>query len=497
MINCMGEKIEDSANGMLQNIIRKCFPEIKEVTFDLRWYENGCLCDRFIWDYCNVSEYFNVHFEETLQRLLNAFDKKILSIQEEPYAENLVAGIASSFFMKYGRNSWDELPVVCAFYTGNDKFCKILNNFAFYCQGLITKLFTYALKYQNEKLLKQLLEVCSMQWRNQKEKWPDFISMLSHELEYIGHESGLPLWSEEYCERYFELCEYIDIMLPELNFRMNSTYNYFRIKRMGIAELNAIQSLYDSIQSGIFWEDVSALPEIIEVFYKYPSGKNGDVLRYLLEEFGETRQIEGLTWKGAVSKRYISVFELFYSSIPLPITEGETFEKIYQYHIPTIMDKKMGESVMIKANCFDRFRTFRDCLTKYGKKQTQLRGEVYSKLVIEGKSTPKWKSETQLFTLVSAIFPDTIYQFRTDWLLTQSIDIYIPSLHVGIEYQGKQHYEPVEYFGGNEHFIRQKNNDKKKKKLCEEHEITLIEWPYYKEISENSVKEMLRRYTEP
>ena len=66
----------------------------------------------------------------------------------------------------------------------------------------------------------------------------------------------------------------------------------------------------------------------------------------------------------------------------------------------------------------------------------------------------------------------------------QSIDIFIPSIFIGIEYQGVQHYKPIEHFGGEEHFRHQQENDRKKKELCSKNGVTLIEWPYTENISE-------------
>ena len=48
-----------------------------------------------------------------------------------------------------------------------------------------------------------------------------------------------------------------------------------------------------------------------------------------------------------------------------------------------------------------------------------------------------------------------------------------------IEYQGRQHYEPVSKFGGGEKgYYRQQYNDKLKKRYCTLHGYTLIEIPY-------------------
>lgn len=52
-------------------------------------------------------------------------------------------------------------------------------------------------------------------------------------------------------------------------------------------------------------------------------------------------------------------------------------------------------------------------------------------------------------------------------------DFYIPSKDKYIEYQGRQHYMPVEYFGGKETFERQKQYDQIKRKYCKEHLIEI------------------------
>lgn len=53
-------------------------------------------------------------------------------------------------------------------------------------------------------------------------------------------------------------------------------------------------------------------------------------------------------------------------------------------------------------------------------------------------------------------------------------DIFIPSLNILIEYQGKQHYNPVNFFGGEEQFLKQKQNDLMKKEFCFNNNLKLI-----------------------
>ena len=50
-----------------------------------------------------------------------------------------------------------------------------------------------------------------------------------------------------------------------------------------------------------------------------------------------------------------------------------------------------------------------------------------------------------------------------------------------IEYQGKQHYEPSQKYGGKRGFYQQQFNDNKKRRFCALHDFRLIEIPYTEE----------------
>lgn len=58
-----------------------------------------------------------------------------------------------------------------------------------------------------------------------------------------------------------------------------------------------------------------------------------------------------------------------------------------------------------------------------------------------------------------------------------------------IEYQGQQHYEPVEYFGGKEQFQIQQEHDRRKRNYCINNNIKLLEIPYW---DFNNVEEILK-----
>lgn len=59
----------------------------------------------------------------------------------------------------------------------------------------------------------------------------------------------------------------------------------------------------------------------------------------------------------------------------------------------------------------------------------------------------------------------------------------MPSIKVGFEYQGQQHYESVEFFGGQAALEHRMENDALKKKKCKQNGVVLVEWIYTEQIS--------------
>lgn len=59
-------------------------------------------------------------------------------------------------------------------------------------------------------------------------------------------------------------------------------------------------------------------------------------------------------------------------------------------------------------------------------------------------------------------------------------DFYLPEYNICIEYDGEQHYKPVDFWGGEKKFLERQLNDKIKNEYCHKYNITLIRIPYTK-----------------
>jgi len=88
-----------------------------------------------------------------------------------------------------------------------------------------------------------------------------------------------------------------------------------------------------------------------------------------------------------------------------------------------------------------------------------------------------WVSEVELYRQLREEFAETrvIHQGRPRWLGRQSIDIFLPQWSIAVEYQGEQHHRPVGRFGGEAAFATQQERDERKRLLCAENDVTLIE----------------------
>jgi hypothetical protein len=95
-----------------------------------------------------------------------------------------------------------------------------------------------------------------------------------------------------------------------------------------------------------------------------------------------------------------------------------------------------------------------------------------------------WISETQLYKLVKSVYPDAQHHASPKWLAPQHLDVLIPSLGIAIEYQGRQHFEPIDFFGGDDALQNTLERDSRKALKCQHNRVRLVHWRYDEPIAE-------------
>lgn len=114
------------------------------------------------------------------------------------------------------------------------------------------------------------------------------------------------------------------------------------------------------------------------------------------------------------------------------------------------------------------------------------------------------KSQTKLYEKLKESFPNEKILFEVNsevvfWLKNQRFDIYFPKYNIAVEYNGKQHYVPINLFGGKLGFEDNLWRDELKRKKCKENNCTLFEVKYdyteenYQKLVEN-IQNIINNY---
>lgn len=176
--------------------------------------------------------------------------------------------------------------------------------------------------------------------------------------------------------------------------------------------------------------------------------------------------------------------------------------------------------------CAGKFITIKDCKKiandRNGKCISAKYIDVKTKMLWECSESHKWwatlndiksgnkwcpecasyKTQKELTNIVRKLFPKCeVYSNYTNfnWLITdknrkQELDIYVPKLKLAIEYDGKQHFKPIDFFGGVKAFKNTQRLDKLKNKKIKQHKEDIkyfIRFNYKEDINKQYIVKKL------
>lgn len=124
--------------------------------------------------------------------------------------------------------------------------------------------------------------------------------------------------------------------------------------------------------------------------------------------------------------------------------------------------------------------------------------EVAPNSFLGGRRCPycsNYRGEIVIGKILDTLNVDYEYQKTFDDLKdTQllSYDFFIPDQGILIEYQGIQHYQPVDIFGGEDYFKIQQRHDKMKADYAKAHHYSLIAVPYIEDNLDNIKKYLIK-----
>ena len=131
------------------------------------------------------------------------------------------------------------------------------------------------------------------------------------------------------------------------------------------------------------------------------------------------------------------------------------------------------------------------------------------KHIIRMQGCPKCKVselEHKIMNLLKKNNIDYMFQYPLNWEKNPNghylrLDFYLPKYNLAIECQGRQHFEPVNKFGGEERFLENIERDKRKFNLCKIHNIDVLyftetkrkEYPYPMITNFNDLISMIKK----
>jgi len=222
-----------------------------------------------------------------------------------------------------------------------------------------------------------------------------------------------------------------------------------------------------------------------------------------LTDFGQKNisKIEAIVSKELLKyeeEKKCNFFDLFYPN-------GKAYSKIEKYNFQSFFkfNKKKGTKIGYDADYYkqfylseseykyykliddsqfksgyksDRFHVIEKAILNQFRLITKNAEDEYRASIGMPKVGEGWISETELYYLINDFYPNykVVHHASPKWLGRQHLDIYLPELNIGVEYQGAQHYEPVDFFGGQEAFEKTKERDERKRQKCIENKCTLI-----------------------
>ena len=196
------------------------------------------------------------------------------------------------------------------------------------------------------------------------------------------------------------------------------------------------------------------------------------------------------------------------TNVKIICPEHGVFEQIPKLHLqrgsgcPYCVGKKMNTELFIKKNKFKHNNKYDYSLVEY-------KG-AYEKVIlicpIHGKFSQKAylhsggsgcpvckssKSEKEIITILNNLNVEYIHQKSFKDCRNINIlvyDFFLPKLNMCIEYNGIQHYKPIDFFGGEEGLKKTKIRDNIKKKYCSENNLKLLIISYKDNILQKIIK---------
>jgi tetratricopeptide (TPR) repeat protein len=185
------------------------------------------------------------------------------------------------------------------------------------------------------------------------------------------------------------------------------------------------------------------------------------------------------------------------------MTKGFIHPIILEAHgdlLSQIVDLQLAE--FQRAHGFDLISTYRDkILGSFGFYESNEVSKAIKSILLIAESEVReanglpprgagWLTESEMVRLLTEKFVphEIIRQYSPAWLQGLRFDAYIDDFQLAIEYQGEQHFKPIDLFGGEEGFAQTLARDQLKRSLADQNGIALEYITYEQDIGKETTR---------
>lgn len=444
-----------------------------------------------------VGNYVRDNFKDGIESLKCAIESGTLSDEVAECGKQLLVALCEhnvGYYNNLKKIEETKDGIALGLYEGSELFREAVIEYASLAPTLCSVLLACAFFALDEDVLVDVCDncICAPYSGIVPESMRSFIcDMFRYNHDFEG------MLAEGNVEQYWRMGSYLNEAIQGLDFFTETKDGATLAEwKYNIDTVNEARLLLDLVEQGENWVEMQDIPDTVEMLFRYPNGSNGDILRYIFEEFGEAGKKSDTLWQGRFAKSHLSLLENFSTVINMVTPDPRAYALFDNHHLPTKLYRALSK-VRYRYRFDLDVESLMRTLRKHKTEQKANRERLYIEVVLAGRATPKWKSEFLLYTLVRDCYQDAVYQYQPMWLGRQSLDIFIPSLDIAIEYQGKQHYESVDFFGGEQALKANQERDRRKRKLCESNGIKLIEWPYTRDVTRLNLESAIHEVVLP
>ena len=278
---------------------------------------------------------------------------------------------------------------------------------------------------------------------------------------------------------------YYDIKVNRF-YGLKNKYDYDKIKATKFFYIDKKLPQLNIFERAKNWEGVSCHFIIVEL---YDDNGSAATIKYITNE--------NLEHEAQTLCRHIEQFRLNYDPIN-KINNNDILKKLFQMKENFKRDKQINKNLIWTLRGHLRYFFISEKTTDFDlqSRSAQILENYNHGLIKDidwaeyGRFDGKWRSEFLVFEYCQKLYGvnDVLFQYSPSFLGQMSYDVFIISKNTAIEYQGKQHFVPVEFFGGEEHYNKQVERDKKKKLLSDKNGVNLVYINYNETITEELIK---------